>query len=226
EEVKKLNANGLARLFRRAIEDGEFNARDRFPSERELSQRFRTARGTVRSALAKLEEDGYVETKPGSGTYVVGQSGQGVTQIISNARPLELIEARFALEPHSCRLSVLNARTTDFDAMEAMLEEMEASVDNPEWFSELDTRFHGFLAETTGNSLLIWMVSQINDVRNQKQWSRMRSLTLNEDTIRMYNRQHRNVFESLRQREPERAAQAMKSHLESARLSLTRSAAT
>jgi len=225
-EQQKLSSSDLTRLLRQAIRNGEFAAQDRLPSERILAERFGTARGTVRSAIAKLEREGAVETRPGSGTYVVGH-GVGVTnQIVANATPLELIDARFALEPHSCRLAVLNARNADFEKLYALMSEMETAVDNPTLFSELDTKFHALLAETTGNTLLIWIVAQINSVRNQEQWSLMRNLTLNPDTIREYNRQHRDIVDAIKKREPELAAQLMKTHLEAARLTLTRSAST
>jgi DNA-binding FadR family transcriptional regulator len=86
--------------------------------------------------------------------------------------------------------------------------------------------FHTLLVETTGNRLLIWIVSQINSVRNQEQWFRMRLLTLNASTISQYNVQHRDILNAIRAREPERAAMHMKQHLETARLSLTRGAST
>ncbi len=226
DESKKLSSSDLTRLLRQTITSGEFSPQDRLPSERVLSERFGTARGTVRSALAKLEREGVVETRPGSGTYVVGEERMVTNQVVANASPLELIDARFALEPHSCRLAVLNARSADFEKLEALMDEMEQASDNPAKFSELDTRFHALLAEITGNSLLIWIVAQINSVRNQEQWKLMRHLTLNEDMIHAYNRQHREIVAAIKQREPERAAQLMKNHLESARLSLTRSAAT
>lgn len=226
EEYKRLNASDLTRLLRQSIREGEFSANDRLPSERLLSERFGTARGTVRSALSKLEDEGVVETRPGSGTYVVGSKGSENNEVISNASPLELIDARFALEPHSCRLAVLNARAGDFIKLESLLDEMEKTVDDPGRFAELDTRFHAQIAEATGNSLLIWIVSQISNVRIQEQWSMMRHLTLDRETIINYNRQHREIVAAIKMREPERAAQLMKNHLESARLSLTRSSDT
>jgi len=66
----------------------------------------------------------------------------------------------------------------------------------------------------------------MNSVRNKEQWSTMRRIILNEKTITEYNSQHRQIINAIRSREPERAAQLMKDHLESARLSLTRAAET
>ena len=69
------------------------------------------------------------------------------------------------------------------------------------------------------------MVNQINSVRNQEQWSLMRKLTLNNQTIKIYNNQHREILNAIKSRDPERASSLMKEHLETARLSLTRATA-
>ena len=225
-QMKKLSANDIAGELRREISRGVIAAQDRLQPERVLAERFNAARGTIRRAIRQLEEDGFVETRAGSGTYVVAGQHEKVNDVIANASPLELIDARFALEPHMCRLAVLNARQQHFEELERMLVQMEQCVDDSTRFAELDTRFHAFIAETTGNKLLIWILAQINTVRNQEQWSLMRHLTLNEATIGYYNSQHRQIVNAIHSREPERAATLMKEHLEAARLSLTRSAAT
>lgn len=225
DERKHRGAAEIAGMVRRDIADGRYGPRDRLPSERALADRYRVARGTVRDALGQLAAQGLVDIRPGSGSYVSVCSTSDATSIMANANPLELIDARFALEPHICRLAVLHGRTIDFDRMERLLDEMDASVADAVRFAEKDTDFHRLLAETAGNSLLIWTLSQINAVRNHEQWSRMRYLTLNEVMIDSYNRQHRKIVDAIRAREAEEAATLMKEHLETARLSLTRAAA-
>ena len=120
----------------------------------------------------------------------------------------------------------MHASQQDLDQAEELLAKMDVSTTDPNAFSIADNAFHTLLVETTGNRLLIWIVSQINSVRNQEQWSRMRLLTLNASTISQYNVQHRHILNAIRAREPERAATHMKQHLETARLSLTRGAST
>jgi GntR family uxuAB operon transcriptional repressor len=223
---KRSGAAGVASALRRRVLDGEYAVNERLPPERALAEAFGVARGTVREALGQLAEEGLVDVRPGSGTYVTVRRQAAPSPVIEQARPLELMDARFALEPHICRLAVLHARQQDLDAVEQLLERMEASVDDPTGFAPLDTEFHRRLADLTGNSLLIWIVAQINAVRDHEQWARMRQLTLNPAIIVEYNVQHRQIVEAIRAREPERAAQLMKQHLETARLSLTRAAAT
>lgn len=224
--TKRLGSSEIAALLRRDITRGELAPKDRLAPERELADAHGVARGTVREALNQLAAEGLVIIRPGSGTYVADTAIDPAESIIANARPLEMIDARFALEPHLCRLAVLHARQVDIDEMEKLLSVMEGSINEPVKFSFADTAFHSLLAECTGNSLLTWITSQMSSVRNQEQWARMRHLTLNADTMAQYNKQHRQILNAIRTREPERAAALMKEHLETARLSLTRAAAT
>ena len=225
EASGRQGAAEIATALRRDIRDGRLEAGERLPPERVLADALGVARGTVREALTQLAEQGLLETRPGSGSYVRQSASRAAEAVIEQARPLELIDARFALEPHLCRLAVLHARPVEIDAMEALLETMERSVGDPDAFAEADRAFHTLLAETAGNPLLVWMVGQVSSVREEDQWARMRRLTLDAATIGHYNLQHRAIVEAIRAREPERAAARMKAHLESARLSLTRAAA-
>jgi len=222
--MRKTGAADIAAMLRREIFKGDLRLHERLPAERQLAAEYRVARNTVREALTQLEREQIVATRAGSGTYVVFQRDEPSGKAIEQANPLELIDARFALEPHICRLSVLHARRADFDKLELLCQRMEAATKEPAEFGEADTEFHKSLAQSTGNGLLIWIISQINSVRNQNEWTRMRHVTLDEKIIALYNAQHRQILNAIRTREPERAANVMKEHLETARLSLTRAA--
>ena len=220
----KFGADDVASQIRRDIYSGVLLQFDRFPPERALSSKLGVSRGTMRAAIRKLEAEGLIKTKAGSGTYVCKNiSGENST-VIQNARPLELVDARFALEPHICRLAVIHGRKKDFEKLSDLLDEMENNYNNPIIFGDSDTAFHRALAESTGNALLIWMIEQITSVRNQDEWSRMRHLTLNEKIIKEYNEQHRRILNAINAREPETAASMMREHLQTARLSLTQTA--
>lgn len=223
---QKLGAADIAARIRREISKGNLQLHDRLPPERVLADSYGAARGTVRKALTRLEDEGYVEIRAGSGTYVVHEPDSLSADAIENTTPLELMDTRFALEPHICRLSVLHGRHADFDRMEELCDRMETLAGDPVSFSEVDTEFHRALVGSTRNGLLIWIIDQIAGVRSQDDWTRMRHLTLDEKTINLYNAQHRQILNAIRTREPERAANMMKEHLETARLSLTRASET
>ncbi len=223
----RTGAADVAASLRREITEGDMRRNDRLPAERDLAQDYKVSRGTIRRAIDRLKNERLVETKRGSGTYVRQEVGENsASALFQNARPLELVDARFALEPHICRLAVLHGRRSDFADLEELLVRMESSANDPIVFAETDRVFHETLARATGNLLLNWMITNVNRVRHQEEWRKMREATLNRQTILHYNAQHRRILNAIRAREPESAAALMKDHLETARLSLTRAAAT
>ncbi|GAB4281874.1 MAG: transcriptional regulator ExuR [Roseovarius sp.] len=222
----KPGAAEIAALLRRAIASGKYMLHDRLPAERTLAETYGVARGTVREALNRLAREGRVEIRPGSGTYVTQGSDDDHRSVIATANPLELMDARFAIEPHACRLAVLHGLRSDFTRLATLCDRMDKSVGQPAAFAEADAEFHRGLAACTRNRLLMWIMDQITSIRDQEEWMLMRELTLNDDIIRTYNVQHRQILNAIRSREPERAATLMKQHLETARLSLTRAVQT
>ena len=224
--MAKRGSAQIASELRRAIEAGQYKRFERLPASRDLAASLGVARNTLRDALYQLEKEGLLETRASSGTYVTSKEQNHVPPALEEAAPLELIDARFALEPHICRLCVLHGRREDFDTLEELCQRMEKSLSDPQQFAVADTAFHRKLAHSTRNNLLIWLIEQITMVRSLDEWTRMRHLTLHEPIIRQYNEQHRAVLDAIRAREPERAAAHMKGHLETARLSLTRASDT
>ncbi|MGG5317181.1 GntR family transcriptional regulator [Enterococcus sp. AZ072] len=58
------------------IEKGVWKVGDRLPSERELSVKFKVSRMTLRQAIQTLADEGILERKIGSGTYVANEKVQ------------------------------------------------------------------------------------------------------------------------------------------------------
>ena len=60
----------VADILRREIAEGVFRDGQTLMTEEELRVRFNVSRQTVRQAIALLEDDGLVDRRRGSGTYV------------------------------------------------------------------------------------------------------------------------------------------------------------
>jgi len=219
-----MNAADIAGTLRKQIASARFARNDRLPPERTLAEQFGVARGTVREALRQLEDAGFVTRRAGSGTYVSYSEQDETRSIVETTRPLELIDARFAVEPHMCRLAVLHATDFDIAKAEAHLQTMETCEGNPEVFADADERFHLALARCAQNALIVWMMEKMHEVRSHAQWARMRTITLEPGIIDQYNRQHRAIVDAIRTRDADAAAQLMREHLESARRSLVQAA--
>ncbi len=63
----------LYQSLKQLILEGELSAGERIPSSRELSQQLKVSRPTVAVCLEQLQQEGYIELKHGSGTYVSSQ---------------------------------------------------------------------------------------------------------------------------------------------------------
>lgn len=79
----------IAELLARQIKAGYWHSGERLPTEAELAQTLSVAVGTLRKALALLEEQGVLERIQGSGTYV--RQTRGTQQIYELFR-LELAD--------------------------------------------------------------------------------------------------------------------------------------
>ncbi|AIG65051.1 GntR family transcriptional regulator [Weissella tructae] len=62
--------------IREAIDAGRWQAGDKIPSERELADQFDVSRMTLRQAVMLLVDEGVLERRVGSGTYVAEQKVQ------------------------------------------------------------------------------------------------------------------------------------------------------
>ena len=214
-----MNARDITVDLRRQITNAHYPRDARLPPERVLSDEYGVARGTVREALKSLESMGFVERRAGSGTYVTYAGTLLRGSVIETTRPLELVDARFAIEPHMVRLAVLHATEVDLQTCESHMVEME-HADASKHFADLDEQFHLSLADAAHNPMIKWMMEKTHEVRSHAQWARMRTLTLNPAIIARYNRQHRQIVDAIRARDADAAARAMREHLDTARRSL------
>ena len=56
------------------IRSGTYAAGEKLPSERELARRLEVGRASVREAIAALQVQGVIETRPGSGSFVAADA--------------------------------------------------------------------------------------------------------------------------------------------------------
>lgn len=78
----------LAADLRRRIRQREFE--DRFPTDHDLTAQYQVSRHTVREAIRRLEEEGILERRQGSGTYLVdGAFEQDLNELYSLFRSVE-----------------------------------------------------------------------------------------------------------------------------------------
>ncbi|WP_165003625.1 MULTISPECIES: GntR family transcriptional regulator [unclassified Enterococcus] len=104
------------------IEQGVWKIGDRLPSERELAVKFNVSRMTLRQAIQNLADEGILERKIGSGTYVARKKVQekmsgatSFTEIMEsqNRVPSSRTVSYFLTSPSSSEMEKLHLESED-----------------------------------------------------------------------------------------------------------------
>ena len=73
----------IVRDIRDMIRQENIRPGDRIPSERELAERLKVGRSTIREALRSLELLGLIETRRGEGTFLADYRNHGLVEVLS-----------------------------------------------------------------------------------------------------------------------------------------------
>src|SRR5450830_92227 len=202
--------------LRKLIVDGEFPVGSRLPSERDLSVQLGVSRPSLREALIALEVEGYIEVHMGSGIYVCPPSPapEGEIDLSTEEGPLELIRARAMLEGEVAYAAAKHGKKAQIDAIAAALQQMIEHTNAGSNPLEADRLFHIRVAEATGNSVLVGLVTQLFDARLGPLFKRLHS---HFDTVEVWKdaiNEHARVMKALRAGDPELARAALRRHMD------------
>ena len=151
----------VADELRRQVASGAFAPGARMPATKDLAEQLGVTRLTVREALAQLETAGLVESRHGSGTYVVDLRGRATLQqlatFIGAGRALGVSELQDLLAFRSVIVSgfldeiVAGASEAQLAQLDAVVAEERAALGHPTTLAALDFHFNELLALASGN---------------------------------------------------------------------------
>lgn len=208
----------VAKSLAARITAGDWQPGEKLPSEAELCKAFSVGRSSLREALTSLAFIGLIRVRAGGGSYVAEQPSAYFTSswlnsgTLNNEKALEeFIEARLILETELAGLCAERITQEEFDAAELLVERMREAVHNANEFWKLDLSFHLAMGMAAKNEVLN---NIIKSVREQMVDLISKSLLLQEGMEQAVG-QHAKVLEALRQRNPAKAREAMRHHLQS-----------
>ncbi len=157
-------AADIAHALAEDVHAGVFEAGQMFPSERDLCDRFRVGRNTVRESITILQGMGLADQAKGRRPRVVAptlsKAMEGVSDaaryFFSGAEGLAHLEqARLFLETSMLRYAVEHATNATIAKMVEAIEACDANIDDVEGFRAADVQFHRVLAEVPGNPIFV-----------------------------------------------------------------------
>ncbi|MEE4013932.1 FadR/GntR family transcriptional regulator [Roseibium sp. FZY0029] len=132
---------------------------EKLPNEAQLSAQLSISRGTVREAVRVLVSQGYLETRQGSGTYVLSVvDATGPLTMARRATLRDQFEARLALDAEAARLAAHRQTPEVISDLRRLLAE-RGNYDGQDkaGFVDRDFAFHRAVVAASQNSVLVNM---------------------------------------------------------------------
>jgi GntR family transcriptional repressor for pyruvate dehydrogenase complex len=206
----QLAADQMLTMIRRGV----WQPGDQLPPERDLAERLKLGRSTVREALQILATLHVVQTLPGQGNYIKALRGDElfrpelISLLIKDAAILDLIATREMIEPQTVRLACLRATSEELAAIERMLDEHERALERDEPIAEYARVFHVMLAETSHNGVAATFIRSILDLLQERRLTG-RSM----ESKRRELKEHREILRFVKKRDADAAATYLVRHI-------------
>lgn len=175
-------------------------------TEAELTERFGIGKASLRIALQRLSQEGFVASIPRQGYRVVPVTLRDVEEVFA---------LRLALEPLAAQLAAGHVDRAELEALErACRHRSDAAMrDQIDQFLDANRRFHMAIAEASGNRRLCRMLSELLD-----EMSRLVALGFGAENERPNIEQdHLSLIDHLAAGRGEAAAEVARHHIETFR---------
>ncbi|MGP3775383.1 FadR/GntR family transcriptional regulator [Streptomyces sp. SDT5-1] len=217
EEVTGVQPVGPAAVVRehikQVISTDTLGPGSQLPTERDLAAATGASRAVVRSVLKALAEEGVVVRHVGRGTFVAPSTETEAASQAGAPSPVNIMQARLIIEPEFLPTAVISATEQDLREMRRCHEEGERASSSAE-FEQWDTRLHHSFALATHNPLVVETSRLLVDSRHQPVWGQLKKRTYSPELQRQYCEEHASIVEAIEDRDPEKARECMRAHLQ------------
>ena len=198
-------------IIRRELEPGSL-----LPNEDELCQRFDVSRTVIREAIRMMDARGLVEVRPRIGTRICPPAKWALTDPtllhwqLESAPDFKLIqnlyELRNMIEPMVAKLTAQRATDEEIAHICDIFEEMSNATTIDDHI-QADLRLHLAILDTCSNKLVS---SSLRPLIKNTLGSSFRLFIRSFDKAKQSLPLHQAVIDAIRDRDPERAADAMR----------------
>jgi len=218
------NGTALSRV-RAYLAQIEMPLDSRLPPERALAGALGVTRAELRKALGTLEAENQIWRHVGKGTFIGSRpidTLADVAAITRRTNPAEVMRTRLLLEPEVARMAALSATSAHVAEMRTCMQRSRAAQS---WrqYEAWDNRLHRVVAESTQNSLLLALLDTLNAVRRAVAWGRLRGDKVRPAPDHHSFADHEAIVDAIEDRDVNRAASAMRTHLENVERNLLKS---
>ncbi|MDQ1159214.1 GntR family transcriptional repressor for pyruvate dehydrogenase complex [Sphingomonas sp. SORGH_AS 950] len=156
-------ADELFAKLEASILSGALQPGEQMPTQKAIAESEEVSRTVVREAVARLEAQGLVVARQGSGVYVAEDARYRAFQVTRNelselADVIRLLETRLAIETEMAAFAAARRSTEDIAAMRIALRHMAQVSDDPIAAAAADVQFHLAIARATRNDYFVRLI--------------------------------------------------------------------
>lgn len=211
------------------IRAGQWGVGDKLPTEAAIMEEFGVSRTVVREALSKLQAGGWVQTRHGIGTFVVGAGEAGVFRIASEQVAtlrdvIAVLELRIGVEAEAAALAAVRREQTHLQAMHEAQAAFARAIEDGTDAVAADRALHMEIARASQNPHFLDLMQHLGDMlipRSRVNSARLAGQGRREYLLRVLA-EHDSVIVAIANRDPEAARAAMRTHLSNSRERLRR----
>lgn len=194
----------------------------KLPPESRLCEVFGVSRPVVREALSRLQADGIVVSRHGSGSFVQRRPNKAfslLAPIGDVADLMRCMEYRIALEGEAAFLAADRRTDGDLKMMAQALQDLDKVIASGEVGGEADRSFHLAIASAAQNRFFMPAMETIAE-HTMKGMELARKLSLRRSVQRLHlvQAEHVRIFKAIETRDANEARDAMRTHIDNARL--------
>lgn len=210
------------------ILEGSLKSGDRLPAERELALELGVSRPSLREAIRTLVSKGFLSTRHGGGTYVTDRLAAAFVDPwleMLNTHPElqgDLLEFRRMLEGQAAYFAAERATEADIDRLDAAWAALEAVYGSGDLTAvvDIDVAFHQVIAEAAHNVLIGHQTASLLRVIHGHISRNLEHLHARPQRWDILQAQHRAIWQAIRARQPDAAAEAARVHVDFVRQSM------
>lgn len=213
----KTQSDYLADNIKNMIISREFEDGYAFPNENEFCKMLNVSRATLREAYKILDTQGFIQ-RTKHGTYVkrreeIARQGN-FTASLELAEKQELVEFICALEPEAVRLAARKINEEQLEQLEKLMIACEEAGRDAKKLMRDNYEFHRYIRDLASNTLITSALTAYYDVFNQQVIQNIYDTRTDVDEFRENSlRQHRELFEAMKNADEEKAKQIAYEHL-------------
>jgi GntR family transcriptional repressor for pyruvate dehydrogenase complex len=201
------------------IKQGLLKPGDKLPSERELTEKLKVSRTTVREALRVLEILGYIDIKAGEGAFIKEITIENILEPLKAAFSVEkklildLIDVREVIEVETARRAAVHASESDLKDIENTILEGIKDIEEGGIGLSGDDSFHLSIARASKNQVFELIMILIGDLLTK---CKEATLKIPGQPLKTID-DHKKIYQAIKERNPKKSASLMKKHLAKAK---------